>query len=281
METIRNITQIIRGQDTSDGAGVKLKRILGSPELNLLDPFLLLDEFKNDQPEDYAAGFPDHPHRGFETLTYLLSGEFTHRDSKGHEGHLKSGAVQWMTAGRGLIHSEIPEQTDGLAWGYQLWLNLPAKHKMVEPKYQDIPSEKLPVVEKDGARVKVLAGEYGGAKSPGQSFIPFSYLDVELKPGAVFDFPAPPDQNSFLYVFKGKAKTGSAENPSYVKTGYLGVYGGGDRVRVEASEGEPARFLFASAQKIGEPVARGGPFVMNTIGEVKKAFLDYQSGNFA
>ena len=159
-------------------------------------------------------------------------------------------------------------------------LNLPAKHKMVDPKYQDLPSENLPVVAKDGARVKVLAGEYGGQKSPGQSFIPFSYFDVELEPGAVFSFAAPPDQNAFLYVFQGKAKTGAAAEPSYVKTGYLGVFGPGDEVKVEASDNEKTRFLFASAKKIEEPVARGGPFVMNTVGEVKKAFLDYQTGNF-
>jgi redox-sensitive bicupin YhaK (pirin superfamily) len=185
-----------------------------------------------------------------------------------------------MTAGKGLVHSEMPEQTDGLAWGYQLWLNLPAKYKMVDPKYQDLPSETLPLVEKNGARVKILAGEYEGAKSPGQSFIPFSYFDVELKPGSVFSFPAPPDQNGFIYVFQGKAKTGAAAEPSYVKTGYLGVFGEGDEVKVEAADSEPTRFLFASAQKIGEPVARGGPFVMNTVGEIKKAFLDYQTGNF-
>jgi quercetin 2,3-dioxygenase len=280
MENIRKVTQIIRGMDTSDGAGVKLKRVLGSPELNMLDPFLLLDEFKNDDPDDYAAGFPDHPHRGFETVTYMMSGEFTHRDSKGHEGHLTAGSIQWMTAGKGLIHSEMPEQTDGLAWGYQLWLNLPAKYKMVEPKYQDIASEKLPVVEKNGVRVKVLSGEYQGAKSPGQSFIPFSYFDVELKPGSIFNFPAPVDQNAFVYVFQGKVKTGGTDEPSYVKTGYLGVFGEGESVRVEPAEGETVRFLFACAQKIGEPVARGGPFVMNTVGELKKAMLDYQTGNF-
>ena len=279
-EKSRGITQIIRGTDTSDGAGVKLKRILGSPELNMLDPFLLLDEFKNDDPDDYAAGFPDHPHRGFETVTYMVAGAFTHRDSKGHEGHLTAGSIQWMTAGRGLIHSEMPEQTDGLAWGYQLWLNLPAKLKMTEPKYQDIAAEKLPVVEKDGIRVKVLAGEYGGAKSPGQSFIPFTYLDVKLEPGKSFSHPAPPDRNSFLYVIEGKAKTGLELEPSYVKEGYLGVFGEGDRVQVQASDEKPLRFLFASAQKLNEPVARGGPFVMNTQGELKKAFLDFQTGNF-
>jgi redox-sensitive bicupin YhaK (pirin superfamily) len=279
IEKSRKITQIIRGMDTSDGAGVKLKRILGSPELNMLDPFLLLDEFKNDNPDDYAAGFPDHPHRGFETITYMMVGSFTHRDSKGHEGHLTSGSIQWMTAGKGLIHSEMPEQTDGLAWGYQLWLNLPAKLKMTEPKYQDIPSQMLPIFEKDGRKVKVLAGEYEGAKSPGQSFIPFTYLDVRLNPGAIFSLPAPEDQNAFLYVIEGKAKTGPGEEPSYVKAGYLGVFGEGGSVKIEPAEEKPLHFLYASAQKLNEPVARGGPFVMNTVGEVKKAFAGYQTGN--
>jgi hypothetical protein len=276
-ENTRKITQIIRGMDTSDGAGVKLKRILGSPELNMLDPFLLLDEFKNDDPEHYAGGFPDHPHRGFETITYMMAGAFTHRDSKGNEGHLTAGSVQWMTAGKGIIHSEMPEQTDGLAWGYQLWLNLPAKLKMTEPKYQDLPSEKLPVFEKGGRRVKVLAGEYDGVKSPGKSFIPFTYLDIRLEPGAEFELPTPAERNAFLYVIEGKAKTGGPE-PSYIKSGYLGVYGEGDSVKVRGGDDGPLHFLFASAQRLNEPVARGGPFVMNTVGEIKQAMLDYQTG---
>ena len=279
MENLRKITHIIQGMDTSDGAGVKLKRILGSPELNMLDPFLLLDEFKNDDPNDYAAGFPDHPHRGFETVTYMMAGAFTHRDSKGHEGHLTAGSIQWMTAGKGLIHSEMPEQTEGLAWGYQLWLNLPGKFKMTEPKYQDIPSEKLPIVEKDGVQVKVLAGEYGGQKSPGRSFIPFNYLDVRLEPGTTFSQPVPRDQNGFLYVIEGKAKVGDATEPSYVKAGYLGVLGEDDSIEVRNNEKGPLHFLFAAAQKLNEPVARGGPFVMNTVGELKQAFYDYQTGN--
>ena len=157
-ETIRKINQIIKGQPTSDGAGVKLKRIIGTQELNQLDPFLLLDEFKNDNPDDYAAGFPDHPHRGFETVTYMMAGAFAHRDSKGHEGHLTAGSVQWMTAGRGIIHSEMPEQTDGLAWGYQLWLNLPAKLKMTEPKYQDLPRKNYRWWIRTGKRVKDIGG---------------------------------------------------------------------------------------------------------------------------
>jgi quercetin 2,3-dioxygenase len=279
MEKLRPITQLVKGVNTSDGAGVKLKRVIASEELNQLDPFLLLDEFKNDNPDDYAAGFPDHPHRGFETITYLLSGSFTHKDSHGHEGHLKSGAIQWMTAGRGVIHSEMPEQADGLAWGYQLWLNLPARLKMTEPKYQDIPAEDLPVVEKDGVRVKILSGNYQGTKSPAQSFIPFDYFDLYLMPGAVFTQPVPEDRNAFIYVISGKAKTGAAGEPTYVKPDHLGVFGPGDSVKVQAEGEKPLHLLFASAQKLNEPVVRGGPFVMNTMGELKKAFHDYQTGN--
>ncbi len=280
MNHLRDITQLVQGMDTSDGAGVKLKRIIAGPELNQLDPFLLLDEFKNDDSKDYAAGFPEHPHRGFETITYMMSGAFTHRDSKGNVGHLTSGSVQWITAGKGVIHSEMPEQTDGLAWGYQLWLNLPGKLKMTEPKYQDIGAHLLPVVEKEGARVKVLAGDYQGTKSPAQSFIPFDYFDVYLTPGASFTQPTPADRNAFLYVIEGKAKTGTAEEPTYVKPNYLGVYGAGDSVRIQAEGDKPAHLLFASGQKINEPVVRGGPFVMNTMGELKQAFYDYQTGNF-
>jgi redox-sensitive bicupin YhaK (pirin superfamily) len=279
MKTLRNVIQLIKGMPTSDGAGVKLKRIIASPELNQLDPFLLLDEFKNDNPDDYAAGFPDHPHRGFETVTYMMSGAFTHRDSKGNVGHLTSGSVQWMTAGKGVIHSEMPEQTDGLAWGYQLWLNLPGKLKMIEPKYQDLGADSLPVVEKDGVRVKVLAGDYQGTKSPAQSYIPVDYFDVYLTPGAVFTQLAPEDRNAFIYVIDGKAKTGTAEEPTYVKAEHLAVYGPGDSVKVQVDGDKPVHLLFASGQKINEPVVRGGPFVMNTMGELKQAFYDYQTGN--
>lgn len=276
-DDIRRVERTIEGLPTSDGAGVKLKRVIGSPELNHLDPFLLLDEFKNDDPANYEAGFPDHPHRGFETVTYMLAGSFTHRDSRGNEGHLTAGSVQWMTAGRGLIHSEMPEQTDGLAWGFQLWLNLPKKHKMTDPKYQDLPSEALPVAGKDKVRVKVLAGEWGGAKSPGVSFIPFTYLDVELAPGAVFGAPAPKDQNAFLYAYEGSIGAGPEKGASTVAEGFLGVFGKGEKVRVQATDGK-AKFLFASALALNEPVVRGGPFVMNTMGELKQAFYDYETG---
>ncbi len=276
-QKFREIVKVIKGVPTSDGAGVKLKRIIGTQELNHLDPFLLLDEFKNDNPDDYAAGFPDHPHRGFETVTYMMAGAFTHRDSKGHEGHLTAGSVQWMTAGRGLIHSEMPEQTDGLAWGYQLWLNLPAKLKMIEPKYQDLPKESLPVVKTDGITAKVLAGEFNGVKSPAQSFIPFTYLDIHLEPGALFELEIPENQNAFLYVIEGSIQINS-ENPSEVKAGHLGIFGEGGAVKMKNTQAQTAHFLFAAAQKLNEPVVRGGPFVMNTMGELKQAFLDYQTG---
>jgi len=281
MSQLRAITQLIQGRNTSDGAGVKLKRIIATPELDHLDPFLLLDEFKNDNPDDYAAGFPDHPHRGFETITYLLAGAFTHRDSRGNEGHLKAGAIQWMSAGKGVIHSEMPEQTDGLSWGYQLWLNLPGKLKLGEPKYQDIPAENLPITERDGVKAKILAGIYQGVKSPAQSHTPVDYFDLHLAPGAVFNHPVPEDRNAFLYVIDGKAKTGSEDHPTYVKAGYLGVFGPGDSVRIQAETDKPLHLLFASGQKINEPVVRGGPFVMNTVGELKKAFNDYQTGQLA
>jgi redox-sensitive bicupin YhaK (pirin superfamily) len=279
MEKLRTVTQLVKGKNTSDGAGVKLKRVIASEELDHLDPFLLLDEFKNDNPDDYAAGFPDHPHRGFETITYLMAGAFTHRDSHGNEGHLKAGAVQWMTAGKGVIHSEMPEQAEGLAWGYQLWLNLPAKLKMTQPKYQDIAAEDLPIVDKNGIRVKILAGNYEGTKSPAQSFIPFDYFDLYLMPGAVFTQPVPEDRSAFLYVIDGKAKTGTAEEPTYVKPDHLGVFGPGDSVKIQAEGDKPLHLLFASAQKLNEPVVRGGPFVMNTLGELKQAYRDYQTGN--
>jgi len=277
-EKYREIAQIIKGLPTSDGAGVKLKRIIGTRELDHLDPFLLLDEFKNDQPEDYAAGFPDHPHRGFETITYMMAGAFTHRDSKGHEGHLTAGSLQWLTAGRGIIHSEMPEQTDGLAWGFQLWLNLPSKLKMTEPQYQDIPQESLPTVEKPGRRVKVLAGEYEGTKSPAQSFIPFTYLDVKLDRGSEFFLPAPEDQNAFIYVIEGQVHSGADNSQPMVPADHLGIWGKGDAVIIQPVGHSSAHFLVASARKLQEPIARGGPFVMNTVGELKQAFSDYQSG---
>ena len=271
----RVVEQIVTGIKTTDGAGVNLRRIIGSPELNLLDPFLLLDEFKSDDKDDYIAGFPSHPHRGFETVTYLMHGAFRHRDSKGNEGHLRSGSVQWMTAGRGIIHSEMPEQEDGQVWGYQLWVNLPQKYKMTEPRYQDIPAEKIPVVEENGRMVKIIAGEYDGVEGPAESFFPISYFDVTLEANSSFRHPEPTNMNGFIYCYEGEVSVGPEETK--VPVGRLAVMGDGDTVELSAGEAGGA-FLFLAGERLEEPIARGGPFVMNTKGEVKQAFLDYQNG---
>lgn len=200
----RLITSVIKGIHTSDGAGVNLKRIIGSPELNTLDPFLLLDEFRNDDPAGYIGGFPPHPHRGFETVTYMLHGKFRHKDSAGHEGLLTDGSVQWMTAGRGVIHSEMPEQTEGLVWGFQLWVNLPKKLKMAEPAYQDIPSEKIPEIVQNGTTVRLIAGKAAGEEGPARTKIGALYLDIHLKGGSVFVARVSDGWNGFLYVYEGR-----------------------------------------------------------------------------
>lgn len=276
-DTARSVLQLVRGMDTQDGAGVKLKRIIGSPQLNQLDPFLLLDEFKNDNPADYIAGFPPHPHRGFETVTYMLAGNFTHRDSRGNEGHLRAGSVQWMTAGRGLIHSEMPAQEGGLVWGFQLWVNLPAKFKMIDPRYQDIGPEKIPVVESQDARVKVIAGEYGGKKGPCETHIPTIYLDVALEADATFSWDLAASMNCVIYVFEGAVAVTGIAQKSTIEAGSLGVLGGGSSITLQGGS-RGARLLLLAAEPIREPISRAGPFVMNTRAELAQAFEDYESG---
>jgi len=267
---VREISRVIEGIPATDGAGVKINRIIASPLLNFHDPFLLLDEFKSDHKSDYIGGFPPHPHRGFETVTYLLKGRFRHQDSKGNEGLLEPGSVQWMTAGRGIIHSEMPEKDDGLMWGYQLWINLPSGMKMMEPGYQDIPSEKIPSVEGGGRRVRIIAGEFEGTKGPADTKIPVHYFDVELT-GTSINIPAPLELNAFVYVFEGVISIGDKK----VKKGELGLLAEGAEFSVSAEAG---RFLFLAAKRLNEPIARGGPFVMNTKEEIDQAFLDYQNG---
>ncbi|MFQ6673234.1 MAG: pirin family protein [Fidelibacterota bacterium] len=276
---IRPVEKIIGGMPTSDGAGVSLKRILGTPELDHLDPFLLLDEFKSEHRDDYMAGFPSHPHRGFETITYLLHGKFRHKDSKGNEGLLTPGSVQWMTAGRGIIHSEMPEMEDGLLWGFQLWLNLPAEQKMVEPRYQDIPAEMIPVVEQKGTRVKIISGEYRGTAGPALIRFPITYLDVQLSASVDFTHPVPQEMNCFCYVYGGGARFGPAEDTREGQAGEMVVFGDGETVSVTSDTGG-ARFLFLAAQRLNEPVARAGPFVMTTEADLRQAFLDYRNGTF-
>jgi len=276
-EMIRPVEKSVKGLATSDGAGVKLTRIIAGPELNMLDPFLLLDEFKNDDPAHYSAGFPDHPHRGFETLTYMLAGDFEHRDSRGNHGHLTAGSVQWMTAGKGVIHSEMPLQKEGLSWGFQLWLNLPAKLKMTEPRYQDIGPERIPVVKREGLEVKVISGTFEGTAGPGQSHLPMTYLDVKLAPGAAWTQPSPLDHNAFIYPFEGSVQVGTAGKEKTMVRGNLAVLGTGTEARaVGGARG--GRFLYVAGQPIGEPVARGGPFVMNTPAEIQQAFMDFRMG---
>ena len=202
----RQVLQTIEGLMTSDGGGVNLKRIIGSPQLDTLDPFLLLDEFRSENPDDYLAGFPPHPHRGFETVTYMLQGSFRHKDSAGNEGLLTSGSVQWMTAGRGVIHSEMPEQEDGLVWGFQLWVNLPKKLKMTEPDYQDIPSENIAEVNEEGVTVRIVTGIYNGTTGPASAKTGMSYMDVHLESNTVFNHDLVDGWNSFVYVFEGSVK---------------------------------------------------------------------------
>ena len=281
---LRSAVRTLEGVRTSDGAGVALTRIIGSPELEMLDPFLLLDEFRSDQPGDYIAGFPDHPHRGFETVTYLLAGRMRHEDNQGHAGVIEAGGIQWMTAGRGIVHSEMPEQEDGLLWGFQLWVNLPADEKWVAPGYQEFPAAAIPTEERDGgAVVRVIAGKtVEGTAGPvtGVSTHPL-YLDVTLATGDVLAEPLPLSHNAFLYVFEGTVNviTGQEDGDAQIEAGNLAVLGTGEGVRV-VGDGARNRFLLVAGKQLNEPVARAGPFVMNTRQEVMDAFQDFREGRF-
>ena len=278
------MVRTLEGVRTSDGAGVALKRIIGSPELDMLDPFLLLDEFRSDQPGDYIAGFPDHPHRGFETVTYLLAGRMRHEDNQGHAGVIEAGGIQWMTAGRGIVHSEMPEQEDGLLWGFQLWVNLPADEKRVAPGYQEFPAAAIPTEERDaGAVVRVIAGETAeGTAGPvtGVSTQPL-YLDVTLGAGGVLAESLPRSHNAFLYLFDGAVNViaGQENGDAQIEAGNLAVLGAGEGVHI-AGAGASNRFLLVAGKQLNEPVARAGPFVMNTRQEVMDAFQDFREGRF-
>lgn len=282
----RTVSQIVRGLPTSDGAGVKLTRVIGQPRLPDLDPFLMLDEFGTDNPGDYIAGFPDHPHRGFETVTYMLDGKMRHRDNHGHEGILVPGSVQWMTAGRGIVHSEMPEQQEGRMRGFQLWINLPARDKMTAPKYQEFGPEKIPAVELDGGvRVKVIAGRVADVTGPiAQPATDPTYLDIELPAGAQFSQPVRAGQAAFLYVYEGAVRVGSGQSAATVGTHELAVLTDGDSLQIEGREpprkGTGNRVILVAGRPLREPVAKHGPFVMNTREELIQAFTDYQSGNF-
>jgi redox-sensitive bicupin YhaK (pirin superfamily) len=279
----RGVERVVKSQPTSDGGGVKLRRSIGTLELDHVDPFLLLDEFKSDEGRDYIAGFPDHPHRGFETVTYMLAGAMRHEDRSGNRGDLVAGSVQWMTAGRGIVHSEMPRQENGLMWGFQLWVNLPARDKMTAPRYQDVAPERIPEVRSaDGTRVRVIAGESGGVAGAvdGIATKPL-YLDVTVPAQTTFVHPVSAGSTGLVYVFEGEAEVGLDEDGkgTQVATGSLAVLKDGDAVAV-ATGGTPARFLLLAARPIGEPVARYGPFVMNTREEIYQALRDLRDGRF-
>ena len=281
--TVRPVSRIIKGMPATDGAGVELTRVIGQPALPMLDPFLLLDAFRSDRPEDYLAGFPPHPHRGFETVTYLLAGRMRHRDNAGHEGVIAPGGIQWMTAGRGIVHSEMPEQEDGLLEGFQLWVNLPAAHKMDHPGYQEFPAEQIPVESREGGvEVRVIAGVTSqGTRGPVvQPLTEPLYLDVQVPAGGQFTERLPATHNAFVYVIQGLVTARDADG-RMVRMGRddLGVLARGDILRVEAGN-DATRFLVVAGRPLNEPVARGGPFVMNTRAEIQQAFEDYGQGRF-
>jgi len=272
----RKIKQVIQARPTSDGAGVRLKRSIGTEMLSELDPFLLLDNFGTENPDDYIAGFPDHPHRGFETVTYMIQGLMRHKDSSGAEGLLRPGGVQWMTAGRGIIHSEMPEQSEGEMSGFQLWVNLPAAEKMCAPRYQEFEPDDVPLIDAaDGVRIRVIAGEVAGTVGPvGKIAIEPTYLDIDLAAGSSFTQPLPDGHTAFIYVFKGAAEIGDEKVPE----DHMAVLTDGDSVTIKSADG--GRLILVAGKPFGEPVARYGPFVMNTTDEIRQAIQDYQQGTF-
>jgi quercetin 2,3-dioxygenase len=276
---IRPVARLVRGVPASDGAGVKLTRVIGTQALDAVDPFLLLDEIRSDEGADYAAGFPDHPHRGFETVTYVLAGRMRHGDNHGNSGLLTPGSVQWMTAGRGIVHSEMPEQENGLMWGFQLWVNLPAKDKMIAPRYQDIAPERVPEASLEGgAKARVLAGSFAGLTGPVEGIVTEPLLlDLAVPEGARVVVPLPAGHHAFAYCFEGRVTIG--EPAQEVPRGSAAVLGAGDAALVSGGTGG-GRVLLAAARPLAEPVARYGPFVMNTPDEIRQAVTDFQAGRF-
>lgn len=275
----RQISRIIEPQWVLEGAGVKLRRSIATRTLNYVDPFLLFDHFGSDKPEDYLAGFPMHPHRGIETVTYMLAGLVNHKDSIGNGGSIQAEDVQWMTAGGGILHEEMPKPKDGRMEGFQLWVNLPAKLKMTAPRYQEIPSGKIPEVKcEDGVRIRVIAGSANGVTGPVTEIAADAlYIDVEVPAGGAFTFPIQSDHNTFAYLFEGEGVFSDDGEP--LKAPRLIVFGDGDGIEVHAA-GRPARFLLIAGRPLHEPIARYGPFVMNTREEIEQALEDLRNGTF-
>jgi hypothetical protein len=275
----RAVERLVAGMATSDGAGVKLTRVLTQDLQRRLDPYLMLDAFGTDKREDYIGGFPNHPHRGFETITYMIAGRMRHRDSAGHEGLLSNGGVQWMTAGRGVIHSELPEQEDGVMEGFQLWLNLPARDKMAAPWYCDFQSGDIPeFTTPEGVAARVIAGvSHGVAGAMRREATEPLYLDLHFAGPASFAQALPPGHNAFVYVYRGSLKIGGAEVPAQ-RMAILRNEAETDGVLLQ-SEG-PARALLIAGRPLGEPIAQYGPFVMNTNEEIFQAVEDFRAGRF-
>ncbi|MDO7596903.1 MAG: pirin family protein [Pseudomonadota bacterium] len=274
-ERVRQVERIVNGIESTDGDGVQLTRVIGSHELSMLDPFLLFDAFESNEAQDYIGGFPSHPHRGFETVTYLLAGRMRHKDSEGREGVIEPGGVQWMTAGRGIIHSEMPEQENGLLHGFQLWVNLPAKDKMTAPAYQEFAADKVTLEQHDNStEIRVIAGKTNnGATGPVENnYVNPLYMEVFLPAGQVFEQTVDDNDNAFIYVIEGGLAV--SNQPEIIKKHQLAVMSKGNIVHLQANEN--TRFMFASAQPLNEPVARGGPFVMNTKEEIEQAFIDFR-----
>ena len=260
----------------SDGAGVSLLRVIGTPQLDYIDPFLMLDEFKNDDPGAYVAGFPEHPHRGFETVSYMKQGRMRHRDSAGNEGVIADGGVQWMTAGSGIIHSEMPEQTEGLLWGYQLWVNLPAAHKMTAPRYQDIQKDGIPEIVRDGLKVRIMAGEFEGVAGASETIWPIGYLDAHIAAGKTFSHKIEDGHNALVFVYEGAVEI----DGKIIAPHQLAVLGQTGMLDVKILDEADAGMLIMTGKPIGEPVAKMGPFVMNTNAELHQAVADFRAGRF-
>ena len=273
------IKKIVKSIETSDGAGVKLKRSIGTPEADYIDPFLMLDEFGSENKDDYVAGFPPHPHRGIETVTYMLKGKFEHEDSTGAKGIMSSGDVQWMKTGRGIIHSEMPAMSDGQLLGFQLWINMPAKLKKNKPEYIYIKNKELGTYSDDEKVVKVIAGKYKDVEGPEKNHnVEPIYFHIVLKNGKEFSCEVPEGHNSFIYLLKGQIKVGKS-NHEKTNDSNLILLKQGKNLQVKAEK--ESEFLFIAGKPIGEPIARGGPFVMNTKAEIIEAINDYQNGTFA
>jgi len=281
MTTPRAIVQVSQSVPTMEGAGVSLRRVFGFAEPERFDPFLLMDDFRNERPQQYLAGFPWHPHRGIETITYMLAGEVTHGDSLGNEGTIGPGDVQWMTAGSGIVHQEMPKgNAGGQMGGFQLWANLPRAQKMMDPRYRDVPAAEIPhVVLPGGASAKVIAGEIGGTKGPiTDVVIDPTYADLSLPAGAELRLPTPRGHTAFAYVIEGAAHFDEARSRA-VPDRHLVLLDDGDEVILSASD-TPARLLFIAGKPLGEPVAWRGPIVMNTEQELRTAFEEYRNGTF-